>query len=64
MTRKELLDYITDLDEVLERTARRSDIWQDRAVYAMAKALRGLVLDRLREMNKELLEGKRGGLDG
>lgn len=64
MTRKELLDYIVELDEVMERTARRSDIWQDRAVYAMAKALRGLVLDRLHEMNKELLEGKRGGLDG
>lgn len=61
MTRKELLDYIVDLDEVMERTARRSDIWQDRAVYAMAKALRGLVLDRIHEMNKELLEGRRDG---
>lgn len=35
-------DFIEDLDameNVMLRTADRSDIWQDRCVYAMAKAI-------------------------
>lgn len=49
MTRKELIQYLADLEEVMDRTANRADIWQDRCIYAMAKALRGLVLERLKE---------------
>ena len=49
MTRKELIQYLEDLDEVMARTANRDDIWQDRSIYAMAKALRALVFERLKE---------------
>lgn len=28
-----------NMQEVMSRTAQRSDIWQDRCVYAMAKAI-------------------------
>lgn len=49
MTRNELIQYLADLEEVMDRTANRADIWQDRCIYVMAKALRGLVLERLKD---------------
>lgn len=39
MNRKILIQDIDAMDEVMERTAGRTDIWQNRCVYAMAKAI-------------------------
>lgn len=39
--------------EVMERTADRSDIWQDRCVYAMAKAIYHILLYINKERSKK-----------
>lgn len=40
--------------EVMDRTADRADIWQDRCVYAMAKAIYHIILHiHVRESKKE-----------
>lgn len=48
MRREDIIRDIEAMDEVLERTANRSDIWQDRAVYAIARAIRDILIDKLR----------------
>lgn len=48
MKREDIIRDIEAMDEVLERTANRSDIWQDRAVYAIARAIRDILIDKLR----------------
>ena len=40
--------------EVMERTASRTDIWQDRCVYAMAKAIYHILLHIHAREAKEL----------
>lgn len=40
MRKSVLIQDMDAMDEVMERTAgRRVDIWQDRCIYAMAKAI-------------------------
>jgi len=36
---RELLDDLDAMEEGMSRTADRADIWQDRLVYAMCKAI-------------------------
>jgi len=49
MRRSEIIDDINNMDEVMERTAKRVDIWQDRCIYWMAKALRDILITLLKE---------------
>lgn len=42
--KNELLRDIENMDEVMSRTVHRCDIWQDRCVYWIAKAVRDLLL--------------------
>ena len=42
--RDELIRSKAEMEEVLDRTASRCDIWQDRCVHAMARAI-WLLLD-------------------
>ena len=37
--REEFREDLEAMEEVMERTADRADIWQDRLIYAMAKAI-------------------------
>ncbi len=39
MKKETLIQDIENMEDVLGRTAERSDIWQDRCIYAMAKAI-------------------------
>ena len=39
MNRQVLIEDIENMEEILNRTAVRCDIWQDRFIYAMAKAI-------------------------
>ena len=45
-----LLEDIKNMEEVMERTANRSDIWQDRLVYAIAKAVWHLLTIQVKKM--------------
>lgn len=38
------MEDLNAMEEVMERTADRCDIWQDRFIYAMAKAIYHLLL--------------------
>lgn len=53
MTRKELLKDVAAMDEIMDRTAERCDIWQDRFIYAMAKAIYHILLHLLKESTNE-----------
>jgi hypothetical protein len=35
---------LENMDEVMERTAVRTDIWQDRYIYWIAKAIRDILV--------------------
>ena len=37
--RDELILSMNEMEEVLERTANRCDIWQDRVIHSMARAI-------------------------
>lgn len=37
--REELIRSMSEMEDVLSRTANRCDIWQDRCVHAMARAI-------------------------
>ena len=39
MNKQVLIDDIENMEEIMNRTADRCDIWQDRFIYAMAKAI-------------------------
>jgi hypothetical protein len=39
MPKSELIKDIENMEEVMNRTANRCDFWQDRCVYAIAKAV-------------------------
>lgn len=45
MTNKQLMQNLRDIEEVLERTCPRADIWQDECVYAMARIIRDILLE-------------------
>lgn len=44
MARDRLIDDAEAMLEVMERTADQADIWQDRCVYAIAKAVYHIIL--------------------
>lgn len=44
MNRNELIRDIENMDEIMSRTVNRCDIWQDRFIYWMAKAIRDILL--------------------
>lgn len=45
MRKEQLLENLQNMDEVMARTARPTDIWQDRCVYWMAKALKDILTE-------------------
>ena len=47
--KKELLKDLENMEEVLSRTAGRTDIWQNRIIYAIAKAVYHLLLVEIRK---------------
>ena len=49
MTRKELLKDVEAMEKIMDRTAERCDIWQDRFIYAMAKAIYHILLHIIRK---------------
>lgn len=49
MRRSEIIDNLNNMDEIMNRTAKRADIWQDRCVYWLAKALRDILINLLKE---------------
>ena len=44
MSRNELIRSMDEMEDVLSRTANRCDIWQDRVIHSMARAI-WLLLD-------------------
>lgn len=52
MTRKRLTEDLENMEEVLCRTANRCDIWQDRFVHAIARAVYDILLWILRKEQK------------
>lgn len=57
--KNELLRSIEDMDEAMSRTADRCDIWQDRIVYAVCRAVRLLLIREVRRIEKEERENGR-----
>ena len=53
MTKNELLKDAEAMEEIMARTADRCDIWQDRFIYAMAKAIYHILLHLLKENTNE-----------
>jgi hypothetical protein len=47
--RKTLTEDLEAMEEVMARTADRADIWQDRLIYAMARAIYHLLTWAVRE---------------
>ena len=48
MNKKVLLQDMEHMEEVMQRTADRSDIWQDRCVYWIAVAVWHILKEMLR----------------
>lgn len=46
--RRELIEDLSAMEEGMMKTADRSDIWQDRLIYAICKAVYHLILWVLR----------------
>lgn len=55
MTIERLLEDKGYMEEILERTAQRCDIWQDRFIYIMARAIYDIL--------SELIKNKRSNLN-
>lgn len=53
MTTKRLQEDRENMEEILIRTADRVDIWQDRFIYAIAKAIYD-ILDELLKQKERL----------
>ena len=45
MRHNELMKDIQYMDAVMDRLANRADIWQDRYIYWIAKAVRDILLE-------------------
>ncbi len=54
MTRERLIEDKENMEEILERTAVRVDIWQDRFIYAMARAIFDILDELIRRKNNEV----------
>ena len=52
MNRKVLISDLENMEEIMCRTADRCDIWQDRFIYAMAKAIYHILQYILKERYK------------
>ena len=48
MKRDELMKDIQYMDTIMGRLANRSDIWQDRFIYWIAKAVRDILLEMVK----------------
>lgn len=55
MTRERLLEDKGYMEKILERTAERCDIWQDRFIWAMARAIYD-ILDTLLKLKEKINE--------
>lgn len=52
MNQKRLSEDLANMEEVLSRTADRCDIWQDRLIHAMARAIYDILVWILKHSNK------------
>ena len=53
MMREVLIQDMQEMEEGLCRTANRTDIWQDRLVYALCKAVLHLLQVEVKRIDKE-----------
>ena len=60
MNQKRLSEDLANMEEVLSRTADRCDIWQDRLIHAMARAIYDILVWILKHSNKYIDGGKAG----
>ena len=51
--RDELIKDLGNMEEILTKTAGRCDIWQDRFIYHMAKAIFHLLTVAIRRIDRE-----------
>lgn len=51
--REELIRDMAAMEQGMERTAQRCDIWQDRLIYAICKAVYHLLVRELKRTRKE-----------
>lgn len=51
--RKRLNEDLDNMEEIMCRTADRCDIWQDRFIYAIARAVYDIIKFTLRKDEKE-----------
>ena len=52
MTKERLMEDREYMEEILIRTADRVDIWQDRFIYAMARAIYDILDELIRNKEK------------
>ena len=52
MTQKRLSEDLDNMEEVLSRTAEPCDLWQDRLIHAMARAIYDILVWILKHSNK------------
>lgn len=48
MNKRALTEDLMNMEKIMERTANRTDIWQDRFIYAIALAIWHLLQDKRR----------------
>lgn len=53
MTKKRLTEDLENMEEVLCRTANSCDLWQDRLIYAIARAVYDILLWILKRSGDE-----------
>ncbi len=52
MIKKRLTEDRENMEEILVRTADRCDIWQDRFIYAIARAIYDILDELIRQKEK------------
>ena len=52
MTTKRLMEDREYMEEIMIRTANRTDIWQDRFIYALARSIYDILYELIRKKEK------------
>lgn len=52
MKKDQLLEDLRNMEEIMMRTSSRSDIWQDRYIYWIAKAINDILTDMYRKKDE------------
>lgn len=48
MTDKQRTENLQNMEEIMEKLGNRTDIWQDRFIYWIAKCLRDILIEKAR----------------